>query len=168
MNVRLDPMTDDEYVAFYDAAVARYAESHVAAGSWPAGGALERSVREHAGLLPEGLASPGNYLYTARDGDRAVGMIWFARRPEFPMPTASIYNVIIEPDLRGKGYGDAVMVAAEPLMLAMGIQKVTLHVFGDNGGQVALPQTRLRGDQRRDGQIARMTGSAPLCPIMGA
>lgn len=131
-DVRLDPMTDEEFTTYYREAIAAYAESHVKTRSWPANGAQERAAEEHAKLLPQGLATPGHHLYTARDDDHRVGTIWFAERPHGAGQVAYIYDVQIDPELRGNGYGTAVIQAVEEQALAIGLYTVRLHVFGDN------------------------------------
>jgi ribosomal protein S18 acetylase RimI-like enzyme len=131
-DVRLDPMTDEEFADFLREAVVTYAEAHVEAGSWPAEGAHERSVEEHAHLLPQGLATPGHHLYTARDGDDRIGVLWLARRPHGTGEMVFVYNVEVEAGRRGRGYGAAIMRAAEKRTLADGLDQLQLHVFGDN------------------------------------
>jgi ribosomal protein S18 acetylase RimI-like enzyme len=131
-DVRLDPMTDEEFAAFLREAVVTYADAHVEAGSWPAEGAHERSVEEHARLLPQGLATPGHHLYTARDGDDRIGVLWLARRPHGTGEMVFVYNVEVEASRRGRGYGAAIMRAAEERTSADGLDRLQLHVFGDN------------------------------------
>ncbi|WP_279627574.1 GNAT family N-acetyltransferase [Amycolatopsis pretoriensis] len=126
--VRLDPMTSEEYETYHRAAVLAYAEGHVSAKSWPAEGARQRAIDEYAELLPEGVATPGHHLYTARNGDRAIGMIWFAERPH----GAYLYDIRVDADLRGQKYGEALMRAMEHEVRAAGLKAVRLQVFGNN------------------------------------
>ncbi len=62
--VQLLPMTQAEYDAWLIPAIKEYAEEKVRAGAWEAGEALERSRGEFLKLLPDGLASKDNYLYS--------------------------------------------------------------------------------------------------------
>jgi ribosomal protein S18 acetylase RimI-like enzyme len=137
-DIRLDPMTDEEFTAYYHDAVAAYAAAHIDSGSWPAEGATERSADEHAGLLPAGLATSGHHLFTARDGRRRVGMVWYAERAHGNGQAAYIYDIRTEPLLRGDGYGEAIMRALESRVLAEGIDAVRLHVFGNNSAARSL------------------------------
>jgi ribosomal protein S18 acetylase RimI-like enzyme len=131
-DVRLDRMTGEEYAAYHRNAVLDYAEAHVAAKSWPAEGARRRAIDEYAELLPEGVATPGHHLYTARSGDREIGMVWFAERPHGAGRIAYLYDVKIDADLRGRGHGEAVMRAMEHEVRAAGLTAVRLQVFGNN------------------------------------
>ncbi|MEV4147104.1 GNAT family N-acetyltransferase [Amycolatopsis sp. NPDC049691] len=132
VEVRLDPMTSEEYAVYHRVAVLAYAEAHVSAKSWPAEGARQRAVDEYAELLPEGVATPGHHLYTARNGDREIGMIWFAERPHGADRVAYLYDIKVEADLRSQGLGEALMRAMEHEVRSAGLKTVRLQVFGNN------------------------------------
>ena len=131
-DVRLDPMTSEEYVAYHHDAVLAYAEAHVSAQSWPAHGARQRAIDEYAELLPEGVATPGHHLYVARNGDQEIGMIWFAERPHGAGRVAYLYDIRIDADLRGQGHGEPLMRAMENEVRSAGLTAVRLQVFGNN------------------------------------
>jgi ribosomal protein S18 acetylase RimI-like enzyme len=126
--VRLDPMTPEEYAEYHRDAVLAYAEAHVSAKSLPPEEARQRAIDEYAELLPEGAATPGHHLYTARNSDRKIGMIWFAERPH----GAYLYDIKVEPGLRGRGHGEALMRAMEHEVRSAGLKTVRLQVFGNN------------------------------------
>lgn len=130
--VRLDPMTSEEYAVYLRDAVLAYAEAHVSAESWPAEGARQRAVDEYAELLPEGVATPGHHLYTARNGDQAIGMIWFAERPHGAGRVAYLYDIQVDANVRGQGHGEALMRAMEHEVRSAGLKAVRLQVFGNN------------------------------------
>ncbi|MDA8346011.1 MAG: GNAT family N-acetyltransferase [Thermaerobacter sp.] len=136
----LRPMREDEYHAWYQKAVADYAKDHAAAGNWSAAEALERSKKEFSGLLPQGLASPGQHLYSIVDPDRegSVGMLWFAERGAPETPHAFIYDIVVWEGQRGKGYGKGAMLALEPIVRALGLRRIGLHVFGTNETAIRL------------------------------
>ncbi len=131
-DVRLDRMTSEEYATYHREAVVDYAESHVLAKSWPAHGARQRAMDEYAEFLPEGVATPGHHLYTARDGNQRIGMIWFGERPHGTGRVAYLYDIQIDTELRGNGYGEALMRALEHEVRSVGLNVVRLQVFGNN------------------------------------
>jgi ribosomal protein S18 acetylase RimI-like enzyme len=137
-DVRLDPMTDEEFTAYYHDAVVAYAAAHLDPGSLPVGEVGTVDADDHTGLLPEGLATSGHHLFTARDGDRRVGVVWFAERAHGTGRAAYIYDIRTEPLLRGDGYGEAIMRAVEGRVAADGIEAIRLHVFGDNSAARSL------------------------------
>jgi ribosomal protein S18 acetylase RimI-like enzyme len=137
-DIRLDPMTDEEFSVYYQDAVADYATGHVGAGSWPAEGAQERAAKDYGALLPDGRSTAGHRLLTARDGSRRVGMVWFAERTEGGGRVAYVYDIRTEPLVRGDGYGEAIMRAVESRVVADGFDSVRLRVFGNNSAARSL------------------------------
>jgi len=130
-NVRLDPMSEADYRSWRERAVAAYAADHVAAGNWTAEESLARSEAEFRQYLPEGLSSPGQYLWTVRaDDGSGVGILWVGtqRRPG----QAFIYDIEIDDSRRGQGFGKAAMLALEDWARSNGIASIALHVFGHN------------------------------------
>ena len=138
--VRLVPMTDLEYQAYLAPAVRDYADEKVAAGNWQPTEALERSAQEFQKLLPDGVASPGNYLFKIEEQTlgATVGMIWLARILQGAHPIIFIYDFRIDEAYRRKGYGEQAMRAAEEQAKALGFDTIALHVFGHNHAARAL------------------------------
>ena len=124
-------MTAEEYGVFLGRAVAEYAEDKARAGAWRAEEALERSRAEFEQLLPDGLATPGQLLFTAYDGDDAVGLLWLSL-PAEARPAAWVFDVWVEPAARDRGYGRAIMLAGERELVKHGVGELALNVFGDN------------------------------------
>ncbi len=130
--VELRPMTEAEYVVWYPEAIAGYADGHIKAGSMPADKAPEMAAKQFADLLPDGLATPAHHLLIGEaDGER-VGMLWLNIPVEGEGVNAFVYDVEVEADHRGKGYGRGIMVGAESYALDHRAATIRLHVFGDN------------------------------------
>ncbi|SDM59445.1 GNAT family N-acetyltransferase [Allokutzneria albata] len=136
--VRLRYMTEAEYESFRRRAVADYAAFNVEAGNWDAEGAPERAAAEQEKLLPHGIATPGHHLFTARDGDTVVGTLWIAERGEGTGRFAYIYEIHVAESLRGKGYGEAIMRAAEGEADALGVDTIKLNVHAHNAAARSL------------------------------
>ena len=131
--ISLHPMTQAELDEYLERVIPEYADEHVKAGNWQAEGALERSRQEFAELLPQGVNSPGQYIYAIHDdvSGKNIGMLWFADRSE-PEKCAWIYDIVIQSEYRGNGYGAQAMRALEDKVRAVGLDKISLHVFGNN------------------------------------
>jgi ribosomal protein S18 acetylase RimI-like enzyme len=127
----LIPMTQPEFEAFLERTIPEYAAEHVRAGNWTESESLEKSRKEFEDLLPQGLNSEDNFLYTLYDGDQAVGMIWMKVKRN-PSISGFIYDVYIEERFRGKGYGKRLMLLLEEKTHEMELQSLDLHVFGSN------------------------------------
>ncbi len=138
--VFLRSMSDDEYHSWYDKAVREYGEGHAASGNITLAEAREMAAKEFADLLPQGPETAGQHLFTITDAasGASVGMIWFAERGAPQVPHAFIYDLIIWESERGKGYGKAAMLAIEPEVLALGLHRIALHVFGSNQTAIGL------------------------------
>jgi ribosomal protein S18 acetylase RimI-like enzyme len=123
------PMSQPEFDLFLERSIPEYAEDKVRAGNWTEAESLERSRREFEELLPQGLNTSDNFLYTLYNDDKeAAGMIWI----KVDQTSAFIYEVYIEEKFRGRGFGKSIMLLLEEKAREMGIKTLKLHVFGSN------------------------------------
>ena len=72
-----------------------------------------------------------------------------------------VYYVSVDPDQRGKGYGRAIMAAAEDWLRGRGIEKLQLMVRGDNEKVHAFYQALGYYDQNRTTFAKWLDGRAP-------
>lgn len=142
-DVTLRPMDPASFQAFLEALVPPYAAEHVAAGNWPAEGAEERAWAQTRELLPEGVATPGHELYEVVDADAgaAVGTLWLALREEDGRRDLFVYDIVVRPEWRRRGYARAALARAEQRGRALGADRLVLHVFGGNEGARSLYRT---------------------------
>ena len=124
-------MTQHEFEAFLERSIPEYAAEHVRAGNWIESESLEKSRKEFEKLLPQGLNSVDNFLYTLYDGEEAVGMIWMKIR-DHRSKSGFIYDAFIDERFRGKGYGKSLMLLLEEKAREMELNSLELHVFGSN------------------------------------
>jgi ribosomal protein S18 acetylase RimI-like enzyme len=66
------------------------------------------------------------------ESGETVGAVWFAPDGEIGRGAAFLWDIAIDPEHRGRGYGRAAMEALEALVRALGYDAIRLHVFGDN------------------------------------
>jgi ribosomal protein S18 acetylase RimI-like enzyme len=133
-------MTKSEFDAFLEATIPDYAQEHVAAGNWSPEDALRLAREQFQQLLPEGLASPNQYLSMIEDeatGAR-VGILWFAVRGQAPRQSAFVYDVQVFPEHRRHGYASAAFRALEERVRELGLATISLHVFGGNDAARAM------------------------------
>jgi ribosomal protein S18 acetylase RimI-like enzyme len=130
----LVPMTRDEFAAFAEKAIPAYAADKVASGQWSKEDAPELSRKSFDELLPQGLATPDNYLFTIRDSaEKArVGMVWIATQDRAGKRIAYIYDLSIEPGHQRKGHATRALLAVEDQARSLGLSGMALHVFGHN------------------------------------
>jgi len=131
--VTLEPMTQTEFESYLEPAIADYAEGHVADGQWAPAEALEKARKEFQDLLPQGIQTPDQYLFTlVNDAQQKVGMLWFALRGGPGHGSAWVYDVRIDNAFQRHGYGSAAFGEMEKKVRALGGNKIALHVFGGN------------------------------------
>ena len=132
--ILLQPMNETEYQEYLDGAVAEYAQEHVKAGRWSSEEALQEARKEYQALLPDGVNSKNQYLYTIVDEETGakVGMLWFAATERAGERVAFVYDVIIYEQFRRHGYGEQAFLAMETKVRELGLKKIGLHVFGHN------------------------------------
>ena len=79
MGARLRPMRDDEYDAFYAAAVEEYARDLEENAGFTREHARAKSVRDHETVLTRGFETPDSFLRVVEGDDgRRVGIVWWA------------------------------------------------------------------------------------------
>ena len=130
----LRPMSDSEFEAFHSKLVTEYAAVNVEAGNWLDEESLELSRKELERLLPEGRDTPRVLLFAAENSaGEYVGYLWIGLdRPGTSKPFAWIYDIEVAEAHRGKGYGRALLRAAEEETLKNGVPTLGLNVFGSN------------------------------------
>ena len=132
--VRVRPMTDAEFDGWRSAAVAEFGRCRAEIDGVSLSEGVRRAEESYQRLLPDGPRSPGavlRVLVTAED--TVAGVLWLGDRPPGGGPeTAYVYEVEVVPELRGRGYGRALMLAAEAEALALGARALELNVCADN------------------------------------
>lgn len=130
--IELIPMTAEQFDPWHRRQQEEYARTRAANGDSTE--LAERIAREqHAQLFPDGVNSPHQQVFTAHhtaggDVRGVIGALWL----DDSAPEVFIYQVEIEPQFRGRGWGRAVMLEAERWCLAHNRTRLVLNVFGDN------------------------------------
>jgi ribosomal protein S18 acetylase RimI-like enzyme len=94
---------------------------------------MDLASADLAELLPEGAATPGNEVRSVMSADgQVVGSVWLGPKGPGDTYTCVVWDIHIEPAVRGRGFGRAAMLEAEALAGRMGYARIELHVFGDN------------------------------------
>jgi RimJ/RimL family protein N-acetyltransferase len=130
--VSLRAMTEAEFQAFLAYSIPEYASEKVKAGNWTPEEAMERSRKGHATLLPDGLASPNQHLFTIDLEGRPVGRLWLSVDPRTAGGAGFIYDLFVEESFRRQGIGAEAMRLLEKEGLSLGVHSLALHVFGYN------------------------------------
>ncbi|MFE9042132.1 GNAT family N-acetyltransferase [Streptomyces sp. NPDC012421] len=136
--VETRPMTDVEYAGWEAEARESFARSWMDRGV-PEAQARAKAEASHRELLPRGLATPGTAIRVAVLDGRVAGHVWTGVRVLEPGVSAGyVYRVEVDAELRGRGYGRALMLVAERMTREAGETLLGLHVFADNTPAVRL------------------------------
>lgn len=129
MTVRLEKMNSVEFQQYLSYAIKNFADEQIKSGNWEQQEAISKSTQEHEKLLPEGENTVNNHLFTIRDKNQVVGMIWLAQGIN---EKGFIYDINIWEGNQGKGYGKQAMKEIEIVAKKIGLKSIRLHVFGHN------------------------------------
>lgn len=127
-------MTAAEFGRYLEPTIRTYAREKVIAGEWTPEEALELSRRDHARLLPDGLATRGQFLFMVREepANEVVATLWLTLRMRGVQVEAYVYDIDVIESRRSHGYGRATMLACLDKARELGADSVGLHVFGHN------------------------------------
>ena len=133
-------MNAEEFAAYLERAIPKFAQDKVASGQWSKASSLELSRQGYDELLPKGLATPENFLFTLREAATqvVVGALWYAIQKRAGQRIAYVYDVLVEPQHRHMGYATQAFQALEAEVRSLGLCGVALHVFGHNEAAQAL------------------------------
>jgi RimJ/RimL family protein N-acetyltransferase len=138
--IRLVPMTQEEFGRYVGPAIEGYAEAHRKAGDCGPEEALVLAQAAYDSLLPLGVDTPNQHLFTIVDGDTAepVGLIWYEAREKRGRKSIYIFDFQVDSAKRGKGYGTAALAEVERLVRLQGVERINLNVMGWNHQAQAL------------------------------
>ena len=130
-------MTQKEFSSYRRRALTQYAAELVRAGTWTAEQAEQRAAEETDGFLPDGADTEGMALLVGETDGEVVGLVWVG-----PAPAERagwwIYDIEVVPAQRGRGFGRALLKAAEREAQRRGGHSIGLNVFGGNDVAIGL------------------------------
>lgn len=138
--VALARIEQRDFEEFLEKAIHDYAQEKIISGNWMADEALEKSRAEFMSLLPDGLQTKDQFVYSVLDEDTnlSIGVLWVqVKMGEFHRK-AFICDFVIQPVFRGNGFGKQALQALDKKLKEMGVTSVSLHVFAHNTNAIAL------------------------------
>lgn len=132
------PMTPERFTSFAAASEAAFADDLVASGRYSPEDAAVESHRQMVQELPDGIASAGQELFVAEVDGVEVGVLWLGMRTRGGRPHAFVLDIEVGAEHRRRGYGRAMMLAAEREAVRLGAESIGLHVFGFNAAAIRL------------------------------
>lgn len=127
-------MTEREYDVWHEANVESFALAIGPARNLEPEAALDHAREQLETLLPKGLATPDQLLWTALHEGEAVGTLWISMKNAAPF----VFGVEVDEEHRGQGFGRSIMLAAEDECRQRGYDRLELNVFGNNSTAIGL------------------------------
>lgn len=136
--VQVSAMTPERFVRFADHSERAFADDLVASGRYSRAQAVAESHRQIALELPDGLETADQSFFVATVDDEEVGSLWLGARLRDDRPHGFVLDIEIAESHRRRGYGRALMLAAEREAAAFAAESLGLHVFGFNSAAIGL------------------------------
>jgi RimJ/RimL family protein N-acetyltransferase len=133
--IRFEPFGSEEFLAYVESDIRRYAEEKVLAGNWEKEEAPRLAEKEFRALLPDGINTKDNFLYSIVDGEfgQKVGIIWIAVNiPSTLKGDLFVYDFEIFEKFRRKGFATNALKVLDAKARELGKDRISLHVFGQN------------------------------------
>ncbi|QDK41973.1 GNAT family N-acetyltransferase [Bacteriovorax stolpii] len=129
--VLLVPMNEAEYVIWRAKSETNYRDEIVKNGATLAE-AQKKADEDFARLLPHGLKSKDQYIFSIKDNNDWVGTLWLGVKGAPDNRKGYIYDIVLNEETRGKGIGKKAMILLEDEVRKLGLHHIGLHVFGHN------------------------------------
>jgi ribosomal protein S18 acetylase RimI-like enzyme len=134
MPVTLHHMDAESIPAWIERSRAEYAGDLVTLGQTPEE-ADRRAAESMAGSVPSGALRQGHAVFdVVDDGGETVGYLWIGPDTSHDANAWWIWDILIDTDKRGRGFGRMTMVLGEEYARAQGAHSLGLSVFGFNAG----------------------------------
>ena len=125
-------MRDDEFAGWLPLMRDRYAEDMVRDAGMAPERAQTKAAEDIERLFPGGQPSAEQLVFVIEADGKTVGDLWLAERHDTFQPGLFIFDITVEEEHRGRGYGKAAMLFAEEEARQRGHDRVGLNVFGGN------------------------------------
>ena len=130
--IKFRKMIKEEFEIYKSKLIQSYAETMANNTKRSLEATLAISEQQINGLLKDGVDTKNHYVYNvvAIVSGETVGILWVNVRPEDNR--AFIFDIEIDKQYQGKGYGKATLAELEVLMKEMKVNQIGLNVFADN------------------------------------
>lgn len=138
--ITLIPIDQSGFETFQEYAINEYAKEKVKSSNWLAEESLEKSRAEFLRLLPNGMQTKDQFIFTIFDEKTKtkLGVLWVQVKMDEPCCRAFICDFVIEQQFRGQGLGKQALRELDKKMDEMGVENISLHVFAHNTNAIAL------------------------------
>jgi ribosomal protein S18 acetylase RimI-like enzyme len=132
-DIKLQKFSEIDFPFFKENSLASYSEDLSKASGRSKDNAKAMAEEQFKRLLPEGLNTKDNFLYSIlnEDGLR-IGHLWYSIREDFGVQRVFICDIYLDEKFRGNGFGTKALRWLEKEAKTLGISDILLHVFAHN------------------------------------
>jgi ribosomal protein S18 acetylase RimI-like enzyme len=129
--IRLVPKPDQDLKVWLTAMWADYRKQLLGTG-FTSEEASQNIEQNETALFVDGAPNDDQRIFDVMDDETKVGSLWLATREERNAGEWYVYDIVIDEEFRGKGFGRSAMRAAEDYVKSQGGTRLALNVFGPN------------------------------------
>lgn len=132
MSVFLLPMSPVDFERFRIISLKHHAEELIAEEHFNPDAAAEEAESELRSMLPSGLQTQNNYLYSIIDDEKVVGFLWFLVENTDSVLQAFLCDFYIAPEYRREGRGKTALGHYHALAAKRSCSESVLYVSDAN------------------------------------
>ncbi|WP_449372298.1 GNAT family N-acetyltransferase [Arthrobacter psychrolactophilus] len=130
--IRLSAISPESFPAWRERSCGEYERDLLATGE-SSQLARQRAEAGLANAFPQGLPTPENSVFDVLDESGTnVGYLWVGTDTSADSQSWWVWDIVINPEQRGRGLGRAAMLKAEDYARSQGAVHLGLSVFGFN------------------------------------
>ena len=129
--IRLVPKPDQDLKVWLTAMWADYRKQLLGTG-FTSEEASQNIEQNETALFVDGAPNDDQRIFDVMDDETKVGSLWLATREERNAGEWYVYDIVIDEEFRGKGFGRSTMQVAEGYVTSQGGTRLALNVFGPN------------------------------------
>ncbi len=140
MQLRFQPMSNEEFQSYLRRVVPEYANEFVHTGNWHPDEAVNRAREQFMRIFPKGPQSPNQILYTIWDVEKkiTIGMLWYTIDDSRLNKMAFLSDFFIHMEHHNQGYEDAALALLENELRQQNIHRMEVNIFAHNLPEKAL------------------------------
>jgi ribosomal protein S18 acetylase RimI-like enzyme len=129
--LRLRPISDEEFAAYCETSVASLAESEAKAFEFDLAESRARAEAAFQRLVPDGkVAASTQRICVVQHDTTDVGIIWYELRNG--NRDGYVYDIVVWPQYRRRGYARRAFLLLEQMLRDAGIRRIMLNMFAHN------------------------------------
>lgn len=129
--INFEPMKEKDFPEYWKYSIESWSRDMQRAGLLKENITYEEGEEQIRKFLPEGQRTPGHHFMNIVSNGTRVGKIWYEVR-ERVTKEAYLWDIVINENQRGKGYGEETMGKLEEEVKKEGAKRIQLNVFGYN------------------------------------